>query len=96
MNLVVRPAAEREIRTAASYYARVAGPWLRDSFLSEVDEAFASISATPHAFAVVDGDIRSTALVRFPYRVYYLVADPDVFVIGCLHMRRRPGLHRGR
>jgi hypothetical protein len=44
----------------------------------------------------VEDEIRSTSLTRFPYRIYYVVADEDVFVIACLHMRRRPGLYRGR
>ncbi len=96
MTLVVRPPAEREIRAAARYYRKAAGSWLREAFLSEVDKAFASISATPNAFAVVEDEIRSTSLTRFPYRIYYVVADEDVFVIACLHMRRRPGLYRGR
>jgi toxin ParE1/3/4 len=96
MTLVVRPAAEREIRAAARYYRKAAGARLRDAFLSEIDRAFASIGETPTAFAIVEEDIRSTSLSRFPYRVYYVVADEDVFVIACLHMRRRPGLYRGR
>jgi plasmid stabilization system protein ParE len=96
MTLVVRPPAEREIRAAARYYATAAGERLREAFLNEVDEAFASIGATPNAFATVEGDIRSRSLARFPYRIYYVVADEDVFVIACLHMCRRPELYRGR
>ncbi|HEX7603033.1 MAG TPA: type II toxin-antitoxin system RelE/ParE family toxin [Polyangiaceae bacterium] len=96
MTLVVRPLAEREIRAAARYYAKAAGPRLREAFLTELDEAFASIIGAPTAFPVVEGGIRGALLSRFPYRVYYVVEDEDVFVIACLHARRRPGLYRGR
>jgi toxin ParE1/3/4 len=51
----------------------------------------------PLAFPVLyDPDIRSAKVVRFPYRVVYVVVASDIDVVAVAHAKRRPGYWRDR
>lgn len=86
--LDIGPDAYRDIGTAALWYAdRSAG--LGHDFLRSVDVALAQIQRTPQIFPVVHGSIRRAILRRFPYAIYFAIAEDDgTRVIACMHMHR--------
>lgn len=39
---------------------------------------------------LLEPDVRSAKVARFPYRVVYVVIDDDIDVLAVAHTRRRP------
>ena len=51
----------------------------------------------PLGFPVLyDPDSRSAKVVRFPYRVVYVVVASNIDVVAVAHAKRRPGYWRDR
>ena len=93
--LIVRPDAESDITDAALWYeARSQG--LGSEFLRPVDACLADILRAPERYPLVHRDARRALLRRFPYCVFFVVADDAVQVVGCLHVRRNPRQWRER
>jgi plasmid stabilization system protein ParE len=88
--LALHPEAEAEFETAADFYeSRRRG--YGERFRAEVAEAFARIRSTPTAFSLHEGGpARRRLLSRFPYGIYYVERDTDVFVLAVMHQHRNP------
>ena len=92
-----RPRAAREFAAdVRRYEEQYTGRGQR--FATAVDIVLARIDAAPDSFPLlVEPDIRSAKVARFPYRVVYLVVDGAIDVLAVAHARRRPGYwQRGR
>jgi plasmid stabilization system protein ParE len=92
---IVRPLAEADLEQAASWYEEEQAGF-GSRFLSDVDQVFGRIRAMPLQFPVVSHNIRRALLRTFPYAVYFREADEALLVVAVLHLRRKPGLWRGR
>lgn len=89
MRLVVRPAAEADIVTAALWHeSRAAG--LGADFLRAVDVTLAEIERMPERFPVVHAQCRPALLRRFPYGVFFVPTGSVISVVACMHVRRDP------
>ena len=89
MALQFRPAAAMDVEDAFFWYeSQSAG--LGERFLAAVDSAVVRIADHPAQFAVVSRGTRRALLDRFPYSLYYRIADDDVLVIACMHGSRDP------
>lgn len=85
---VFRLQAEAEALDARRWYeARRAG--LGEEFGAEVDAAVARIVEHPFAFPRVRGETRRTVLTRFPYALYFRIADDNIVVLA-VHGRQDP------
>ena len=95
-SLRLHPAAERELAEATAYYeAESVG--LGETFLAEVQHAFAQIVAFPEAFPAIRGPVRVRVLAAFPYSVHYSQLDSDTaLVLALAHHSRRPFYWRER
>ena len=87
--MIIRPEAEADVVTARAWYERQR-EGLRAAFLLCVEEVLDHIDRTPALYPVVYQEVRRAFTRRFPYAVYYRVADNDVVVLGILHTRRDP------
>jgi len=92
MKYRLRPAAERDIDEAASWYgAHALDPGVPERFLRELRATFDAFVEAPLAFPVVHRDIRRRPLRAFPtYAVFYRVIGDVVVVTAIFHGRRRP------
>lgn len=55
------------------------------------------IAESPNRFPLLlDPDIRSAKVKRFPYRVVYVIVDNTVEVLAVAHAKRRPAYWRRR
>jgi hypothetical protein len=83
--------AQREYQGARAWYeARRAG--LGRDFTAAVDRAVGSIAAHPDRWSLYRDRFRWVRVRRFPYRLYYAIAGPDlVHVLAVAHVRRRAG-----
>lgn len=92
--VVFRPEAEAEVLEARQWYeSRNEG--LGRRFAEAVDALVTRIVSNPFAFPEVHGQTRRAVLTRFPYAVYFRIADADVIVLA-VHGRQDPTRWRSR
>lgn len=88
--VVVRKAAESDIRDAYLYYESCR-QGLGKEFMLSLDAAMARIARSPVQFRAVYKDVRRLSLQRFPYGVLFLFDEEKVIVLAVMHARRDPG-----
>ena len=94
------PEASYELETAALWYEDQRSG-LGQTFLAAVDRTVDHLATWPDAGTLVPGvpahlEVRQMPVVRFPYRVAYLVTSRELRVLAVAHARRRPGYWRSR
>lgn len=95
MRVIYHPHAEAELIEAAQYYdSRV--PALGAQFLDEANRAVARIRETPEGWKVVEDDVRSYLMSRFPYEVYYRQYPDRIQILAFKHHSRHPDYWRYR
>ena len=95
MKVEFHPAADSELRAAASYYeGRVSG--LGEEFLLDVERACLRLSEHQALGPSLDADHRRLALRRFPFGLIYRLSSSKVQIVAVAHRRRRPGYWRQR
>ena len=68
------------------YEARKKG--LGDDFLAEVRLVFRLMEENPLRSAQIYRNARRALVRRFPYKVFYVVEEDKIEVIGVIHVRR--------
>lgn len=95
MNLVYHPEAERELVESAQFYeGRVES--LGVQFLDDADQAVSMILRAPQSWKVIDRDVRSYFMPRFPYSIYYRVHSDHIHILAFKHFSRHPDYWRHR
>ncbi|MEC4592395.1 MULTISPECIES: type II toxin-antitoxin system RelE/ParE family toxin [Nitrospirillum] len=89
LNLYFLPVAQSEIEAARQWYDDQL-PDLGTRFLIAVDGVLARIQENPQQFPVVRAVSRRAIINGFPYALYFKVSGGNVYVTGCVHMRRHP------
>jgi len=88
-SVTIRPEAEADLAEAFAWYEeRRVG--LGDRFLLSVEAALSTIKRYPESFPVVHRQVRRALLRRFPYGVFYTVADTTIVVLAVFHCGRDP------
>ena len=95
MRLIYHPDAETELIKAARYYeSRVAT--LGAQFLDEADRAIAKILEAPERWRIIEENVRSYLMTRFPYSIYYRAFPDRVHILAFKHHSRHPDYRRYR
>ena len=81
-------AEEDIVLTFAWYQEKRLGLGL--DFIQAVDDTLAHIGLNPRGYEVIHGEVRRAVLRRFPYCVYFVLADTEVVVLAVLHTSRHP------
>lgn len=90
----LRQLAVADLDGASDNYRREAGERTALDFVDAVERGIKRIGRSPHvgslqfAFELSIPDLRAWRLQRFPYIVFYAVADGDIDVWRILHDRR--------
>jgi plasmid stabilization system protein ParE len=88
-NVIVRPEAAREIQEAFDWYeGRSEGLGLE--FLRVADACLSGVQRNPTAYQIVHEQVRRALLRKFPYALFYLVANDIIVVLACFHVKRSP------
>ncbi len=95
MKLEFHPEAELELIEAADFY-ELQVPGLGGRFGAEVRRATDLLLAHPLIGTPVDESLRTFALNRFPFTLYYSVVSDVLRVEVVAHQSRRPGYWRLR
>lgn len=85
--LHIQPQAAEDAEQAARWYDRQRSG-LAVEFLLELDASLERAAADPGLYQIQYRGVRRTLLHRFPYAVYFLVADDVVEVLAVLHQQR--------
>ena len=86
--------AERDIEDAIDYYAKEAGEPIALGFLDALETAFRGIGTHPaagsprYAYELDLPGLRTRALMRFPYLIFYMEHPDHVAVWRVLHAQR--------
>lgn len=60
------------------------------------DRAISEIENQPEWWPIVEGDIRSRSLRRFPYAIYYRIVGDELRILVVKHHKQHPDYWRNR
>jgi plasmid stabilization system protein ParE len=89
MKIAFLPAAQAELDDAFSWYEEQA-VGLCYEFLDELDQTLRLIVTFPKLHPLVEKKVRRCLVNRFPFGVFYGIADDTIIVIAVVHLRRKP------
>jgi len=95
MRLIYHPDAESELIKAAQYYERRVAT-LGVQFLDDADRAVSMILETPQHWRIIEEEVRSYLMPRFPYAIYYRAHSDRVHILAFKHHSRHPDYWRSR
>lgn len=78
-----------EYIAAGQYYNRQV-PGLGDAFADEIEAGIRGILARPHAWRIVEDDVRRYLVARFPYGIYYTIESDMIVIWAVKHLHRAP------
>ena len=93
--VIVRPAAETDIREIYSYLQSVR-IGLGDQFSARLREVLDRVETNPGSCGVVWEDVRAVRIRKFQYVVYYVEFADRVEVLAVLHGSRHESAWRSR
>ena len=93
--VIVRPEASLESREAHAWYEEQR-PGLGERFEAALDACFDEIRQRPYAFPLVTAHVRRARVARFPYLVFYEVAEAEIVVHSVFHSSRNPEVWKRR
>ena len=87
--------ANDEYAAAAVHYAGIS-PELGGRFYDEIERLISEVSAAPHRFRRIDGDIRRHLAEDFPYALLYLDEPDRVWIVAVMPLKRDPDYWKSR
>jgi len=94
--VLVRPEAKQDIRTAKAWYGKIS-PQLGRDFTTMLSEAIARIRERPLELPIVHRTFRRILLHRFPYALFFdATANDRIVIVAVLHQARDPQLLQSR
>ena len=91
----IRPRAERDTRRAFSWYEKQR-PGLGRELALELNAVYGRLAENPYLYADIYRGIRRAITRRFPYGVFYLVAENEVRVLSVVDMSQNPSVWKRR
>ncbi len=91
----IRPGAEHDVRKAFSWYKKQR-PGLGRELVVELDAVYERLSENPYLYAEIRNGVRRAIVRRFPYAVFYLIAEAEVRVLAVIDMARNPAVWERR
>jgi toxin ParE1/3/4 len=94
--LIFHPEAEEELDAAVAYYeGKRKGVGLE--FRDEVEAAVQVIQQSPKLRPTYKNtNYRKSVLKRFPFTIFYLEREEEIWICAVAHQKRRPGYWQSR
>ena len=89
------PEAETEFFKAIEYYESCI-PGLGVDFSLEVYFSIQNILSYPHAWPILEDDIRRCLTNRFPYGVLYSIEGDIIYILAVMNLHRNPDYWKKR
>jgi toxin ParE1/3/4 len=87
--VIIKPGAAIDIDEAFVWYEKTLDN-LGFEFLLSIDATVESIKRNPEFASYVLENVRSAAISRFPFSVYYIIEKTKIFIVAVLHHSRNP------
>ena len=87
--------AKEDIEEAISYYYDI-NPALSRDILSEFYQTIEIVLKRPFLFPATNKKYRKVTLVRFPYKIFYIVKKNEIIVLAFAHHKRKPNYWKKR
>jgi toxin ParE1/3/4 len=88
-SLLVRPEAEEDLNQAYRWYESQR-KGLGGDFLLCVEGGLARITRNPERYRKIHENIRRILIDRFPFGIFFIEDEHQLFVLVVLHARRNP------
>lgn len=95
MSFYFHPDAEAELNEAIRFHEDIE-PWLGQDFAFEVYSAVQRAIAYPHAWSVIEGEVRRSLVKRFPYGILYSDEGGEILIVAVMHLHRDPDYWKSR
>ena len=92
----LHPEAANDLRDAARYYFEHANAALSQALFAEFDRAVKVLIAHPQWGSPWRAGFRRYLMRRFPYSIFYSIADEEIRIMAVAHQSRRPGYWQSR
>lgn len=93
--IIIKPLARIDLDEAILWYENKLNG-LGERFYQAFLTASETIRKSPEAFMEISPDIRRIIIKKFPYKVFYTIAENKVFIIGIMHAKRSAGFITSR
>ena len=87
--------ASLELAEAVAYYDDKS-EGLGDRLLAEIRSAVSYIEEYPQSSPVISHGVRRKVLAKFPFDLFYVVAESEISILAVAHESRRPRFWRSR
>ena len=84
------PAAAAEVERAQAWYEE-RSIFAAAGFLQELTRAVQRLREAPERYPAAGHGTRRILLDQYPFSVFYLVRQQEVFIVAVAHHKRRPG-----
>jgi toxin ParE1/3/4 len=91
----IHEAAEIELNESADFYD-LSCPNLGSIFIDEIQRTIRSIAEFPDAAPIIQGQVRTKLVAKFPFSVIYSLRSDEVRILAIAHQKRRPVYWRSR
>jgi hypothetical protein len=95
MKVIFNELAGDELSDAECYY-NIEHPGSGAEFKKEIKKAIERVRKYPLAFPIVNKEIRTVILHRYPYKILYSIELDHIYIIAIAHQHRRPEYWVGR
>jgi plasmid stabilization system protein ParE len=89
MKIVISKLASEEIENSNEYYNQQQIN-LGNIFKDSVQEIIDSIRTNPYLYPNITPEIKRTILYKFPFYIYYFVAEKEIVILSVAHQHRKP------
>lgn len=86
-DIIIKPIVFLDAEEAIAYYeskSKGLGKRFYDNFLSSLRE----IKINPHHYSYIKNPVRKHIITKFPYKIYYIIENDKVIVLGVSHAKR--------
>ena len=93
--LIIKPIVFDDAEEAVNYYEKkVKG--LGNRFYNSLLASLEEIQLSPLNYSYIKNPVRRHIISKFPYKIYYLVSNQTIYVIGISHAKRSNAFVKSR
>jgi len=85
--LIIKPIVFVDVDEAVDYYENKVGG-LGKRFYNNFLSSVGTIHDKPFIHSYIKDPVRRCRIDAFPYKIFYLVSDENIFIIGVTHAKR--------